>query len=53
MNILNLLPIMNSPQFRQIVNGKNPQQLMQEAEKMCQERGTTVDEVLKRYGITR
>ena len=48
--------ISNHPQRQQIqpsVGGKNPQQLMQVAENMCRERGTSIDEVLGRFGITR
>lgn len=46
----------NHPQKEQlmkIVDGKTPDQLMSVAENMCRERGTTVDEVLKQYGIER
>lgn len=42
-----------NPQLQQLIGGKTPQQLMQTAENMCRERGTTVDEVLRQYGITR
>ena len=45
--------ISSNPQLKQIVAGKTPDQLMQVAENMCRERGTTVDDVLKQYGITR
>lgn len=45
--------INTNPQLKQIVAGKTPDQLMQVAENMCRERGTTVDDVLKQYGITR
>ena len=42
-----------NPQLKQIVAGKTPDQLMQVAENMCKERGTSVDEVLQQFGITR
>lgn len=45
--------ISTNPQLQQIVAGKSPDQLMQVAENMCRERGTSVDAVLKQYGITR
>ena len=46
--------IMNSsPQLQQIATGKSPDQLMGIAENMCRERGTSVDAVLKQFGITR
>ena len=41
-----------NPQLQQVVAGKTPQQLMQTAENMCRERGTTVNDVLRQYGIT-
>ena len=40
-------------QIHQIVGGKNSQQLMHVAENMCRERGTSIDEVLRQFGITR
>ena len=43
----------NNQQLQQIVAGKSPDQLMQVAENMCRERGTSVDAVLKQFGITR
>ena len=43
----------NNPQLQQIVAGKSPAQLMSIAENMCRERGTSIDDVLKQYGITR
>ena len=42
----------NNPQLQQVIAGKSPQQIMQTAETMCRERGTTVNDVLKQYGIT-
>ena len=46
--------ILNSnPQLRQIASGKSPDQLMSIAENMCKERGTSIDDVLKQFGITR
>lgn len=48
--------ISNHPQrqqIQQIVGGKSPDQLMQVAENMCRERGTSIDEVLRSFGITR
>ena len=48
--------IQNHPQREQIqriISGKNDKQIMQTAENMCRERGTSVDEVLARVGITR
>lgn len=41
-----------NPHLQQVVAGKTPQQLMQTAENMCRERGTTVNDVLRQYGIT-
>lgn len=43
----------NNPQAQQIVAGKTPDQLMQTAENMCRECGTSIDEVLGKFGITR
>lgn len=43
----------NNPQLQQIAAGKSPDQLMSIAENMCRERGTSVDAVLKQFGITR
>ena len=43
----------NNPQLQQIAAGKSPDQLMSIAEHMCRERGTSVDAVLKQFGITR
>lgn len=40
-------------QIQQIIGGKDPQQLMQVAQNMCRERGTSIDEVLKQFGISR
>lgn len=40
-------------QIQQIVQGKSPEQLLKVAENMCRERGTSIDEVLKGFGITR
>lgn len=46
--------MMNSnPQIQQIAAGKTPDQLMSIAENMCRERGTSVDNVLRQFGITR
>lgn len=42
----------SNPQLQQVIAGKSPQQIMQTAETMCRERGTSVGEVLKQYGIT-
>lgn len=43
----------SNPQLRQIAAGKSPDQLMSIAENMCRERGTSVDDVLRQFGITR
>lgn len=43
----------SNPQLKQIAAGKSPDQLMQIAENMCKERGTSIDAVLKQFGITR
>lgn len=43
----------SNPQLAQIASGKSPEQLMQVAENMCRERGTSVDAVLKQFGIFR
>lgn len=40
-------------QIAKVVDGKDSKQLMQVAENMCRERGTTVDEVLRSMGIER
>ena len=48
--------ISNHPQkqqIQQIIGGKDPPQLMQVAQNMCRERGTSIDEVLSRFGISR
>lgn len=48
--------IQNHPQrqqIQQIVGGKSPEQLMTVAQNMCRERGTNIDEVLGKLGITR
>ena len=42
-----------SEQIQQIVGGKSPDQLMMIAENMCRERGTSIDAVLKQFGISR
>lgn len=42
-----------SDQIQQIIGGKSPDQLMSIAENMCKERGTSVDAVLKQFGISR
>ena len=43
----------SNPQLAQIAAGKTPEQLMQVAENMCRERGTSVDAVLRQFGISR
>ena len=43
----------SNPQLAQIASGKTPQQLMKVAENMCRERGTSIDDVLKQFGISR
>lgn len=40
-------------QIQQIIGGKSPDQLMQIAKNMCRERGTTMDQVLQQFGISR
>lgn len=40
-------------QIQQIIGGKSPDQLMQIAQNMCRERGTTMDQVLQQFGISR
>lgn len=48
--------IQNHPQrqqIQQIVGGKSPDQLIKVAENMCRERGMSIDDVLKRFGISR
>lgn len=45
--------LQGNPQARKIVAGKTPDQLMKTAENMCRECGTTIDDVLKQFGITR
>lgn len=42
----------SNPQLQQVVAGKSPHQIMQTAENMCRERGISVNDVLKQYGIT-
>lgn len=39
--------------IQQIIGGKSPDQLMQIAQNMCRERGTTMDQVLQQFGISR
>lgn len=43
----------SNPQLKQIAGGKTPDQLMGIAENMCRERGTSIDAVLKQFGISR
>lgn len=43
----------SNPQLQQIAAGKTPDQLMSIAENMCRERGTSVDNVLRQFGISR
>lgn len=48
--------IQNHPQrdqLQQIIGGKTPEQLMQTAQNMCQQRGTSIDAVLQQFGISR
>lgn len=45
--------MISNPQLQQIAAGKTPDQLMSIAENMCRERGTSVDNVLRQFGITR
>lgn len=45
--------LQSNPQLQQIAAGKSPDQLMSIAENMCKERGTSIDAVLKQFGITR
>lgn len=40
-------------QIQQIVSGKSDEDLFRTAENMCRECGTTIDEVLGRFGIQR
>lgn len=40
-------------QLQQIIGGKSPDQLMRIAENMCKERGTSIDNVLQQFGISR
>lgn len=40
-------------QIQQIIGGKSPDQLMQIAQNMCRERGTTMEQVLQQFGISR
>ena len=40
-------------QLTQLIGGKSPDQIMKTAENMCRERGTSIEEVLKQFGITR
>lgn len=42
-----------NPQLAQIAAGKTDAQLVSIAENMCRERGTTMDAVLKQFGISR
>ena len=46
--------ISNHPQrdqLQKILNGKTPDQLLGVAENMCRERGVSMGDVLKQYGI--
>lgn len=45
--------LQSNPQLQQIAAGKSPEQLMNIAQNMCKERGTSVDAVLGKFGITR
>lgn len=45
--------LQSNPQLQQIAAGKSPDQLMSIAENMCKERGTSIDQVLQQFGITR
>lgn len=38
-------------QYRQMTQGKNPQQLEQMVRNMCRERGTTPENILQQIGI--
>lgn len=40
-------------QIQQIVSGKSDEELFHTAENMCRECGTSIDEVLARFGIER
>ena len=45
--------LQSTPQLQQIAAGKSPEQIMSIAQNMCKERGTSVDAVLGKFGITR
>lgn len=45
--------LQSNPQLQQIAAGKTPEQIMSIAQNMCKERGTNVDAVLGKFGITR
>ena len=40
-------------QIKQIIGGKDGSQIYQTAQNMCKERGTTIEEVLKQFGLTK
>lgn len=40
-------------QIQRIIGGKTPDQLLNVAENMCKECGTTIDDVLRQFGIER
>lgn len=45
--------LQSNPQLQQIAAGKTPEQIMSIAQNMCKERGTNIDAVLGKFGITR
>ena len=40
-------------QIKQIIGGKDASQIYQTAQNMCRERGTSIEEVLKQFGLTK
>lgn len=40
-------------QIKQVIGGKDASQIYQTAQNMCRERGTSIEEVLKQFGLTK
>ena len=54
-NPMTMLSQMGGPQAQEamgLIQGKNPQQLRETAEKMAQERGTSIEAIAQRLGLS-
>lgn len=54
-NPMTMLSQMGGPQAQEamsLIKGKNPQQLRETAEKMAQERGTSIEAIAQRLGLS-